>query len=31
MREKADAERQTLNVVSSKGVYEQEPDDGQRS
>jgi xanthine/uracil permease len=33
MRERADAERvdQTLNVVSSEGVYAQEPDDGQRS
>ena len=32
MREKADAERvdQTLNVVSTEGVYEQESDDGQR-
>jgi xanthine/uracil permease len=32
MRERADAERvdQTLNVVSSEGVYEQESDDGQR-
>jgi uracil-xanthine permease len=32
MREKADAERvdQTLNVVSSGDVYEQESDDGQR-